>query len=112
MIPVYSSDSSILRNVTEDQAASLITSGQYTVVRDRQGRNRRLIERDIGDPDDTPLTREQRDSAGASYTGSVRYTYREHLGGLKPAVITMLKRIGRDRFGRETGQYVRWPQNA
>lgn len=81
----------------------MLAANTHQLIRDRAGKTRRLYERD---PGDVPLRGQAKRQAFASYAGTVRYTYLESLS--VPAHLVMLKRIGRDRKGRETGEYVRW----
>jgi hypothetical protein len=87
----------------EDVARKLLAAGTHYLVRDRTKHPRRLIELDECD---RPLKGKAKRQACASYIGAPKYTYIETLA--VPAHLHMLKRVGTDERGRETGQYVRW----
>lgn len=100
-IPLCTESREILRLIGDDEARQLMKLGLATVVRDKAGRNRRVV---LKANEAMPLTASARAQAADSYRGINKYTYIEHFEAA-PAT-QMLK-----RYRPEVGDFVRWPNN-
>lgn len=99
-IPLYTESNELLGFLNEDRARLLFSKREATLVRDRKGMTRRAV---LIAKIDRPLVGESRQSAIASYTGAVKYTYVEHFEAA-PACHAL------KRLNPKTGAFEKWPE--
>jgi hypothetical protein len=99
-IPVYTESDELLSFQNEHEIRRLISAGLATLVRDRKGITRRAV---LVASVERPLVGESRQSAIASYTGAVKYTYVEHFEAA-PACHAL------KRLNPKTGAFEKWPE--